>query len=194
MSKRPIHEAVLKVPLRGHQHFWTEMRARQRFTVRDIDGAGNANLYTVRDYLKRLTRAGILARVDVTDTGADVFEIARDPGPEAPAVRRDGTLTTRPGLANEQMWRAMKMLGSFTHADLAIAASTDVVRVKPAAAKDYVKHLLGAGYLAVITPATPKTKAVYRLAKNTGPLAPCVCRTKWVWDQNRREVMGQETA
>ena len=194
MPRLPIHEAVLKVPLRGHQHFWTAMRERRRFTIRDIDGAGNANLYTVRDYIKRLARAGILTRVDVTDTGADVYEIARDPGPEAPAVRRDGTETRRPGAGAEQMWRSMKMLKTFTYFELSIASSTDDVRVKPQTAKDYVKHLLAAGYLVVVTPATPKTKAVYRLVRNTGPLAPMIQKTKWVWDPNKRAVMGQETA
>lgn len=196
MGRRPVNEAVLVVPLRGHQHFWSTMRELRRFTVADIDGAGNARRDTVRDYVRRLRRAGILKRVGAEPkpgTDADVYEIVYDPGPEAPSVRRDGTVIPRPGLGNEQMWRAMKMLGFFNHRDLSVHASTDEVAVKTATAKAYLKHLLAAGYLAVATPAAGSKPAVYRLVKNTGPLAPMIQRTDWVWDPNLRAVMGQET-
>lgn len=197
MPRRPVHEAVLTVPLRGHQHFWSVMRELRRFTVADIDGAGNADRHTVRDYIRRLERAGIIARAGsepVPGNDRQIYEIAVDPGPEAPSVRRDGTLVPRPGLGNEQMWRAMKMLGTFDYRDLAIAASTDEIAVRPATAKAYLKHLLRAGYLAVAAPAAPPRRAaVYRLVRNTGPLAPMIQRTDWVWDPNLAQVMGQET-
>ena len=197
MGRRPVHEAVLTVPLRGHQHFWSAMREKRRFTIADIDGAGNARRDTVRDYVRRLERAGILAKVavrPVPGTDADIYAIVRDPGPEAPSVRRDGTIVARQGLGNEQMWRSMKMLGRFTYRDLAVHASTDEVRVSPTAAKDYIKHLAHAGYLAAVSPAqAPARPAVYRLCRNSGPLAPMIQRTKWVWDPNLRRVMGEET-
>ncbi len=194
MGRRPVHEAVLKVPLRGHQHFWNAMRERRTFTIAEIDGAGNARTDTVRDYVKRLARAGILRPAGSGAMGAVIYRIANDPGPEAPSVRRDGSIAPRPGVGNEQMWRSMKMLGTFSYRDLALAASTDEVKVKPATAQAFVKHLARASYLAVVVPAVAgKNIAVYRLIRNTGPLAPMIQRTDWVWDPNLQQVMGQET-
>lgn len=194
MGRHPIHEATLTVPLRGHQHFWSVMREMRRFTTDDVNGASNAHKNTIRDYIGRLAKAGIVKAVEPGANGGLVYEIVSDSGPEAPSVRRDGTLARRPGLGNEQMWRSMKMLGSFTPRDLAVAATTDDVAVKVTTAQAYVKHLQRAGYLAVVVPASHGGGlAVYRLVRNSGPLAPMIQRTDWVWDPNLRRVMGQET-
>ena len=194
MPRRPVHEATLTVPLRGHQHFWSTMRDLGRFTTADIHGSSNANKACVQDFMRRLVKAGIIAEAGRQDTTGDmIFAIVKDLGPEAPAVRRDGSLAQRPGVGNEQMWRAMKMLSTFTARELAIAASTDDVTVKERTAGAYITHLHRVGYLSLAAAATHKGQAQYRLIKRTGPLAPMIQRTSFVWDPNLREVVGKGT-
>jgi len=120
-----------------------------------------------------------------------LYELVKDVGLEAPRVRRDGTPVEQ-GQSREHMWRAMKMLPSFTFVDLAVNASTEEMRVTEQDAKDYVKHLLRAKYLTVLIPATPRRKATYRLTRNTGPRPPMVTRAKIVFDPNLGRIAWVE--
>ena len=206
MARKPVHLTMSPDKVTGRQAIWQAIREARRFTLNGLWHATKLERATVRTYLLSLEKSGHVVRVGEQETARRafrstgrnpnreaVYELVKDAGIEAPRVRRDGSVCTQ-GAAREQMWRSMKMLGRFTYQDLAIHASTDEVRVKPATAKTYVRHLLRTGYLAVIIPAVPGQRpAVYRLCRNSGPLAPMIQRTDWVWDPNLRRVMGQET-
>ncbi len=196
MARKPAH-IVAKIALTmpyGQQGCWAVIRQLRRFDRAAVTARVEADPATVGDYLKRLERAGYLGRA-----GDGPYELLRDQ-PDAPRLRRDGTPAAEPGLGQEQMWRSMKMLGEFTARELAAAASTDVARVTPATAASYIKHLHRAGYLACVAEArcgggASRAQARYRLkpAMNTGPLAPQVQRTDWVWDPNTRKALAPET-
>ena len=182
-----------RVP-RGQQGFWDLIRARKRFTIPEIDYASCLDRKTVRDFVLRLERGGYVRHVATEGHGGHqtkVYELVADQ-PEAPQLRRDGSPAVRVGRANEQMWRTMRMLGQFTWKDLAVAASTEAQTIRAETARRYCELLARAGYLAVMDQGGPGRSAVYYLppSKRTGPLAPQVQRTKFVFDPNTGKVAG----
>lgn len=199
MARRRVDEMAAlnaRVP-RGYQGYWQVIRGLARrdelFTLRDVEQATNAQKDTVRDYLHRLERAGIVAREGAGEHGATLYRLVQDVGPVAPRLRRDGS-EVQQGAGQDHMWRAMKMVGDFSAQDLLLAASTDDVRVTLDTAKTYIRHLFHAGYLARRAGGKGPVAATYRLkpSMNTGPLAPMVQSVKQVWDPNRREVVWRE--
>jgi hypothetical protein len=195
MARRPAPELArltVRIPV-GSQGIWALIRELRIFLPADLTHSRlAADPSTIADYCRRLTRAGVLERAE-----DGLLTLVRDQ-PEAPRLRRDGSPAAEQGRGQEQMWRAMKMLAEFDALDLAAAASTDEVRVKPATATAYLKHLKAAGYLMVICPAQPGrgragggAQARYRLkpGMNTGPLAPQIETTDYVYDPNTGRVM-----
>lgn len=161
---------------------------------------------TVRDYRKNLIAAGILRVVGSKRVGRHTvhsFELITDEGLDAPRVRRDGSRVTQ-GLAQEQMWRTLRMTkGDINGRELAAHASTSTVPVVESAAKDYLAHLHAAEYLLC----TEAGKGIgcggklarYRLIRNTGPKPPMVQKTDAIYDPNLDEVVwvrpvNEETA
>ncbi|ADZ70091.1 hypothetical protein [Polymorphum gilvum] len=188
---------------RGHDHYWS--------VIRDL-GAGGG-LFTrdevckrcndptdrcIDDFLGRLKKAGYLkvVRSEFGPTArggkarADVYELLKRPA-QTPIVNRDGSIGTQ-GLGQAQMWTAMRSLPHFTKHELAIVASTELVRVAVEAASRYARLLEKAGYLQVVRGGRPGTPRVWRLkpSMNTGPQAPKILTGKVVWDANRQQVMG----
>lgn len=202
MGRHPAHiEAKLSVRVpRGQQAYWDIIRdlasQGEPFTVRDILLGTNAPKDTVGEYVARLVRGGYLERVGAGPDRRMRFRLLRD-RPDAPRVRKDGSEATETGRGNDQLWRAMRMLKTFTARELAVYASTDTVVVKLATARAYCDDLAKVGYLAVIeeartghiSHARPRT---YRLRPDmvTGPRAPMIQRTKFVWDPNLKKIMG----
>lgn len=197
-SSDTMAKLTVKVP-RGHQGFWDIIRELRTFTVKDVDGRSNTHCQSVRDYIVRLEKAGYVRRLGNVEGELITYELVTDQ-PEAPRLRRDGSPARDMGRGQDQMWRAIKMLGEFTARDVSIHGSTDQVRVRLNSAQSYLKHLQRAGYLMIVRPGKPGHKpgtgemAIYRLipSMNTGPMAPQVQRTEWVWDPNRQKVMGPE--
>jgi len=195
-------QLTARVP-RGQQGFWEIIRdlhrSKGRWTLQQVDERSNVARDTVNDFVQRLLKGGYIANSGHIGKSA-AFRLVKDQ-PDAPRLRRDGTPAGETGLGQEQMWRAMKMLQRFDARNISIHASTDEVPVSLIATRDYIKHLARAGYLALVAPAKNGHKpgtgalATYRLLPNmnTGPLAPQVQQTKWVWDPNRRVVMGPES-
>jgi hypothetical protein len=182
MSRKPVVALASSGRPYGRQAMWDAMRQLRRFTLSDL--ADKWGRDAVREYAWCLEAGGYLKRVGESARFQPiVYELVRDVGREAPRLQRDGRPVTQ-GAGREQMWRAMKMLPNFTFVDLAINASTEAVRVGEAEAQDYVHYLLRAKYLVIVRPATPRAKAVYRLARNTGPRPPMVTRAKVVFDPN----------
>ena len=156
------------------------------------------NSETVRTYLHGLENAGYIAPVGDRPGAFPHYRVrryalVRDAGVEAPRVRKDGTPVTQ-GLAQEQMWRTLRMLKGETNArELAAHASTAEIAVNVAAANDYLKNLCLAAY--VLRTKEGKGKgcggvlARYRLVVNTGPRPPMICRTNVIYDPNLAKVV-----
>jgi hypothetical protein len=121
--------------------------------------------------------------------------LARDVGVEPPRVTNDGKVVTQ-GLAQEQMWRTMAAMVSFSTKELAVNASIEAVQVSEVTAKSYIYHLTQAGYLKCIRKGKPGTVARYQLLKHkrTGPKAPAVQQLKVVYDLNTQKNIQFEGA
>jgi hypothetical protein len=183
--------AASRIPA-GHDGLWQVIRQLRRFSVVALQEYTGHRKDTVRDYVKRLERAGYLKLSDEQPlrrtSPTKIYELVKDMGQEAPRLRRDGS-PARENLGNEQMWRTMKMLKRFTGRDLAIAASTDEHAVEESTARKYAQVLAKAGYLAIQTESAPGRQAVYRFVKSTGPKPPMIQRVKQVFDPNLRAVV-----
>lgn len=185
------------------QRLWERIRARAAvgadFSLKELVLGGEATA-TARDYLIGLEKAGYIAVTQTHHCGGRNVEkrwrLARDVGIEAPRVRRDGSAVTQ-GLAQEQMWRTLVMLGgAVTARELAAHASTDEIPVRETAAADYLGNLLKAGYLALVLPGKGVGRggipARYRLTRNTGPRPPMICRTRAIFDPNLGRVVWHD--
>ena len=177
------------------QRVWELIRAQRgaRFELREVT-PDDVSPATARTYVQSLAAAAI-----ITPRGArgaalmphcliKGWTLAQDLGIEAPRVRRDGTPVTQ-GMAQEQMWRALRMLTIDINArELAAYASTPSVVVSLAAAGDYLRNLHHAGYLTSVVPKAPVGKPLHRYhllaGHNSGPRAPMVCRTDVLYDPN----------
>jgi len=198
--------ATLTVPVpSNYQGFWDIIRqvgrAGKSWSILDVLGltSGGVKAQSIREYVNKLLSGGYVTTTGIVKGSQQslLYKLVKDQ-PEAPGLNRDGSPTKDRGIGRSQMWRSMKMLQAFNARELALYASTDDVKVTFETAQQYLTQLRRAGYLAEVSPAQlggryPRP-ATYRLipTMNTGPLAPIVTRTDWVWDQNRRQVMGPE--
>lgn len=86
------------------------------------------------------------------------------------------------GDAHDQMWTAMRKLGSFSPVDIAAHCAADVSLED---ARAYCRMLLAAGYMRVVSKAVPgKKEAIYRLFRITGVQAPREKRIRCIVDEN----------
>lgn len=194
MKRRPALRPLAR--LTGKDAVWQAIRetAPGEFTQRDIEGRVVAGTDMVRDYLRRLVAAGIVARVsEPTARPPARYRLARDCGVEPPRVTASGEIDDTP-TDRERLWQAMKVLPTFRVADL--QASTAIASA--ATIKRYIGHLHRAGYLTVVEPAVSSLRtASYRLipARNTGPRPPAIRQGRLVIDQNTgRQMWPQESA
>lgn len=179
------------------QRVWDRIRLlapEVDFTLLDVV-VGDECTATVRDYVIGLERAGYIKITQPHGTRTPKrWKLKRDAGVDAPRVRRDGSPVTQ-GLAQEQMWRTLRMLaGGDTNArELAAHASTSRIPVAEKAAADYLHNLALAQYLQCTRPGKGVgrggVQARYRLITNTGPRPPMVCRTDSIYDPNLGKVV-----
>jgi len=197
MGRKPAH-----IGHYGTQDaIWQTIREMECFTIKDlicrVDQRLKVNDLTVKSYVQRLERGGYLDRIDVGQrAGArqeHAYTLIRNTGVEAPRLRRDGTPTAQ-GKGREQLWRTIKILREFDWRDLSIAASTEKCPVAEGTAKAYCVILAQAGYLAVVRPSRPGTRARYKLigSKNTGPRPPQVQKLKQLYDPNLDKVVWSQ--
>lgn len=203
----PAHSTLvaprLAVPVStGQEAIWQIIRDLDKkgpWSISDIDGQTNkANFDTIVDYVHRL-RAGLFIDVVATrpmkgdSTPANLYRVKIKTS-ETPRLRRDGSKA--PPSGQLQMWRAMRQLRQFTYRDLARVASTDELTISEVTAKSYLSRLSDVGFLQLLAPAklgrANSGPAVWRLkpSMNTGPLAPQVLRTRFIFDPNRKVVVG----
>lgn len=196
MARKPAHlELAGGKGLR--QRVWDRIRKhdqadRASFALADLVFGGECT-DTARCYVRGLALAGYLAPAAPAATSggrqpANRWKLARDAGAEAPRVRKDGTPVTM-GLAQEQMWRTLRMLKSDINArELAAHASTPAVPVRETAAADYLRNLLCASYLRETRrghgTGRGGVQSRYQLISNTGPRPPMVCRADAIYDPN----------
>lgn len=197
-----VTRSLLSMPiLTGQDAIWQIIRQLDKkgpWSIADIDGETHvAVITTIEDYVRRLRAGGYVDVVGERDHGqhntpAKLHRV-KIKSAEAPRLRRDGSKA--PPSAQAHMWRTMRSLRQgFTHAELAYYASTDDLAIKPITAKSYVQRLADAGFLQLIEPAKNSGGfAIWRLkpSMNTGPLAPQVLRTRFIFDPNRKAIVGE---
>jgi hypothetical protein len=195
-GRKPVHLTTVGGKPHGRQIVWEAMRRLRIFTVSGLAEEIDHHRSTIRDYVECLRAGGFVTILSTKVNGArktHTYELTRDVGVEAPKLRKDGTPSTQ-GLATEQMWRTMKMMGNFTPRELAISATTELQPVDEVHALDYVGHLFSARYLALVAKSTPTSQARYRFLsmRNTGPRPPMVQRLKTVFDPNLGQIVWHE--
>ncbi|WP_089084348.1 hypothetical protein [Aquitalea magnusonii] len=183
----------------GRQRLWEAIRKlRTDFNMIDLAAKAGTDIDTAKTYLQALEKAGHIEVVQENHGHTDKrWNLLRDNGLEAPRLTRDGKPVIQ-GRAREAMWRTMRIVRDFTFHELAALASSTEVTVAPTTAKDYLKHLLNAGYLIVINKGNSKgnghkaSRFRFNPARNTGPRPPMIQRTKAVYDPNLGQVVWQE--
>ncbi|MDN3524322.1 hypothetical protein QWY79_03470 [Halomonas sabkhae] len=197
MAKRNTVSTATASAAPSRQRIWEIIRALhadgQRITTRDAwllipDSMPRTR---VNDYFRSLAAGGYLECLNPERKPgvAAEFALIRDVGVEAPRVRRDGSVPPVPG--REQLWRTLRIIGDFTAAGLAEAASTPESPIARNTAEEYCHFLQKAGYLQLSRPGSPGIAARYRLVHSrwTGPLAPMIQRTKCLFDPNTGETV-----
>ncbi len=170
----------------GRDALWAAMRELKLFTLRDLRRATDVPKRTCTSYLQGLVAGGYLestktVNYEPTNSPQPVYELIKDVGVDAPRVKADGTPVIQ-GKSREIMWRTMKILSEFSIKDLAVHG------VKEIDAKDYVRYLAKAEYLARVGMSRPSRYRFLR-SMNTGPKPPMVQRIKQVFDANLGHVM-----
>lgn len=150
----------------------------------------------VDDYFDALEAGGYLQRVAGGPRKGEWTKVLKctlikRPG-EAPRVNKLGKKVVQ-GSGTEAMWRAMKVLPTFDHTDIARAATLGDLVVNQSTAKTYVATLARAGYLTTVRASKPGTPARHRLTNNTGMHAPAITRMKVVFDRNTGQFVNLQT-
>ncbi len=180
------HMVAVHVP-RGPERWWPVILGLDTggtWTVAHIMTLTGSDRALVQRYVSRLVAGGYAVR----QPQAGHHRLARRPV-QAPDL--DDTGNPRPLSAQQMMWNAIRSLRSFSHLEIAHAASIDTQPISPSAAKDYVNRLGRAGFFNAVSMAKPGTPTTWALKPSmNGPLAPMIMRTKFVWDPNTRAIVG----
>ena len=194
MARTPVHLTAIGGKPQGRQAIWEAIRRLRTFTRPDLVTATDIHRDTIRDYLAGLEAAGYIAQTASLNNGRS-WTLVKDIGIDAPRIRKDGTEMTQ-GAARQAMWRAMTQLREdFTAPSLAALATTEICGVHPDDASDYCADLARAQYLLVVRKGASGARkgetTVFRFvpARNTGPLAPMIQRTRVVWDPNEQRIV-----
>jgi hypothetical protein len=160
------------------------MRKREEFTKTQLRRSLKICNRTLEGYLQPLKQAGYLELVgELEGNGRGpapyIWRLTKNTGKAAPIVRRDGSIYD-PNLAGEvcqaaqRIWNALRLAG----AEMTPENTSAIAGVAATVVRKYLLALEQAGYLEGDGP--PKG---YRLAQDTGPLAPMGTRAG-VFDQN----------
>lgn len=180
------------------EYLWGQVRLLKTFTTMDLAAAApryfNLELDKVRYYVNGWVKSGHLTSEVTKVAGArqeKSYTLVKDTGIQPPRVDPKGR-PVKTGLAREQMWRTMRMIGQFNYQQLAATASTDEVTVSSEDARKYVELLHKAHYLQCTKSANHSGGlALYMLkaAAWTGNKPPMIRRQHVVFDQNLHEIM-----
>jgi len=165
------------------------------FSVAEIMVLTGESVQTVTRTLAGLEAAGYIADAMelrtlplLTRRELRRYLLVRDVGVDAPRVDERGRPVTE-HLGQQQMWAAArKRKGDFDWRELVQACPHPVTLH---AAKQYLRHLERAGYLARARAARGTRPARYRFirARDTGPRAPLITGHRAVMDGNTGEIV-----
>lgn len=190
-GRKPVDVLARSKKPQGRPAVWAAIRQAGTFTVLDLSHETDVPRKTALDYVKALVAGGYVEELGPAGHTM-AYRLVNDVGREAPRVRRDGSLVSM-GRAQENLWRTMRMVGSFTATELAVQASTEETPVSVVAAADYCRYLALAGYL-MVAGAGDARCWTFIPARYTGPLPPQIQRIKQVFDQNTRTVAWSREA
>jgi hypothetical protein len=190
--RQRIWEAIRTLNTSEHTQNWTQKNIWNALprAIRE-----ETPMVVIRDYRRALVAGGIVEVIRQHRHSAPqkegIYRLAKDEGIDAPRLKIDGTRVTK-GLAQEQMWRTLRLSKGDTNArELAAYASTSAIPIPEGTARSYLHLLHTAGYLIRATPEKRTGLARYRLnpGRNTGPRPPIQCSTKVVYDPNEARVV-----
>lgn len=192
-----VHRTDIRVP-RGHQGFWDIMlmlNGDGPWSLGDVHSHTNDHKASIRDFLRRLHKAGIV-RTDGTRNGRanasgqlvteKLYRLNRR-STYAPRLDRNGKELPEP--AQEVIWRSIKMARVFTADELIAAVQLPEREIYPATVRRYLGHLTAAGVV-VLRDGKGGQPGVYRLVKRLGKHAPKILRSHTVFDPNNNEVLA----
>jgi hypothetical protein len=184
--------------LKGRDAVWYHIRHLRFFSIIDLETATfddkateSVCNETIRTYVKALTKAKVLEISSPTQDGFSTrqyWKLIDDKGVITPRINADGKFL--PETAQQQIWRAIRILKKFT-LDALIASTDKHAKITNTNAKRYVGYLNKAGYLKETKPANPNQRSTYTLipSKNTGPKPPEVKQVKNLFDPNLNQVV-----
>ncbi|WP_300555179.1 hypothetical protein [Desulfovibrio sp.] len=178
-QRTALLELAAKAPT-DRELIWAAMRQLKEFSQRDIALLSRCCRSKVQDYLKGLTRAGLVQRLNPEAKLAEEagYKLLKDTGIEAPRVRKDGTLL--PASGRNRMWKVMQVLKVFTEEELVDTASLPEAPIALGEAVTYCRWLARGGYLKARQDGGWKMVP----AKYTGVKAPQILRVKKLFDPN----------
>lgn len=192
LSKETVLKLSARVP-KGEDGIWATIRrlnaAGTKWTVSDLDRELNMPRGVIINYVRRLSRGGIVVVAGTMPTSdgknrQQLYRLLPDAPKEAPRLKWNG----KPAgpIPAQLMWRAMRTLRDFTVAELVFAASIDKYRVTRPVALAYVRLLAEAGYLSDLGGER------YRLIPkmNTGPHYPMRVEVGVIFDRNTMDYVG----
>lgn len=187
---------VGKTVRRGQLYWWDQIRQWGKgatFTAADLDMSGLDRLDNIRDFIRKLERAGFIewmnAEAELKRYDQKIYKVVKAPR-NLPPLTRDGQ-PGQQGRRQQNMWNTMRSAKTFTKRSLADFASVEGLRITELSAASYIKTLKAAGYLNTVKEAAWRTPAVYRLdpRRNSGPNPPMILRSSMVYDQNSGELV-----
>ncbi|NAN53589.1 hypothetical protein EX349_20520 [Pseudomonas protegens] len=179
------------------QHIWEAIRAinasPKALTTYAVARKSGQDDQAVRAYFRDMEKAGIVSKVRTVDRYDAEWELLKDEGVEAPRITKDGKVSKYAGGA-ENVWRALRILGEFSAAEAAAAASVNGVSISEYGAQVYLSGLAKAGYL-TRSGGTAGNKTRFRLipSRYTGPKHPIYQRDfNQVYDPNLDQVVWRK--
>ncbi|WP_256587966.1 hypothetical protein [Pseudomonas sp. LG1D9] len=179
------------------QHIWEAIRAinasPKELTTYAVARKSNQDDQTVRGYFRDMEKAGIVSKIRNVGRFDAEWELLKDEGVEAPRITRNGKVSKYAAGA-ENVWRALRILGEFSAAEAAVAASVNGVSISEFGAHVYLSGLAKAGYV-TRRGGTPGVKTRFRLvpSRYTGPKHPIYQRDfHQVYDPNLDQVVWRK--
>lgn len=179
------------------QHIWEAIRkinaSSKELTTYAVARKSGQDDQAVRAYFRDMAKAGIVSKVRNLARLDAEWTLLKDEGVEAPRVTRGGKVT-KLGDGAENVWRALRILGEFTAAEAAVAASVNGVSISEFAAHIYLSGLAKAGYVTRRGgTAGFKTRFCLVPSRYTGPKHPIYQRDfKQVYDPNLDQVVWRK--